>query len=89
VPAPEIPERIGQAVEALETVRLLAQALERSGLEAPVVTALAHLIEGSMPLDDWIAMVRAKQPRRHASAAPARGGCACASGSRGLWVRGD
>jgi glycerol-3-phosphate dehydrogenase len=31
-------------------------------LEAPVVTALAHLIEGSMPLDDWIAMVRAKQP---------------------------
>jgi hypothetical protein len=26
------------------------------------VTALAHLIEGSMPLDDWIAMVRAKQP---------------------------
>jgi glycerol-3-phosphate dehydrogenase (NAD(P)+) len=62
VPAAEIPERIGQAVEALETVRLLAQALERSGLEAPVVTALAHLIEGSMPLDDWIAMVRAKQP---------------------------
>jgi hypothetical protein len=26
------------------------------------VTALAHLIEGSMPLEDWIAMVRAKQP---------------------------
>jgi glycerol-3-phosphate dehydrogenase (NAD(P)+) len=62
VPAAEIPERIGQAVEALETVRLLAQALERARLDAPVVTALAHLIEGSMPLDDWIAMVRAKQP---------------------------
>jgi glycerol-3-phosphate dehydrogenase (NAD(P)+) len=62
VPAAEIPERIGQAVEALETVRLLARASERAGLEAPVVTALAHLIEGSMPLDDWIAMVRAKQP---------------------------
>jgi hypothetical protein len=27
-----------------------------------VVSALAHLIEGSMPLDEWIAMVRAKQP---------------------------
>ena len=66
VPASEIPDRIGQAVEALETVRLLAHALGRAGLEAPVVTALAHLIEGSMPLDDWIAMVRAKQP------APAR-----------------
>jgi glycerol-3-phosphate dehydrogenase (NAD(P)+) len=62
VPAAEIPERIGQAVEALETVRLLAHALERARLDAPVVTALAHLIEGSMPLDDWIAMVRAKQP---------------------------
>ena len=62
VPASEIPERIGQAVEALDTVRLLSHALERAGLEAPVVTALAHLIEGSMPLEDWIAMVRAKQP---------------------------
>jgi len=62
VPAAEIPDRIGQAVEALETVRLLARAVERAGLEAPVVTALAHLIEGSMPLDEWVAMVRAKQP---------------------------
>jgi glycerol-3-phosphate dehydrogenase (NAD(P)+) len=62
VPAEEIPSRIGQAVEALETVRLLAHALERERLEAPVITALARLIEGSMPLDEWIAMVRAKQP---------------------------
>lgn len=62
VPAAEIPDRIGQAVEALETVRMLAHALERGGLEAPVITALAHLIDGTMPLDDWIAMVRAKQP---------------------------
>jgi glycerol-3-phosphate dehydrogenase (NAD(P)+) len=62
VPADEIPDRIGQAVEALETVRMLAHALERQGIEAPVISALAHLIEGSMPLDEWIAMVRAKQP---------------------------
>ena len=62
VPAAEIPAQIGQAVEALETVRLLAHAIERAGLDAPVVLALAHLIDGSMPLDDWIAMVRAKQP---------------------------
>ncbi len=66
VPAEEIPGRIGQAVEALETVRLLARAIERQRLEAPVISALAHLIEGSMPLDEWIALVRAKQP------APAR-----------------
>jgi glycerol-3-phosphate dehydrogenase (NAD(P)+) len=62
VPAHEIPERLGQAVEALETVRLLARAIERSGLEAPVTSALARLIDGTMPLDDWVAMVRAKQP---------------------------
>ena len=62
VPADEIPGRVGQAVEALETVRLLAHAIERERLEAPVVLALAHLIDGSMPLDEWIALVRAKQP---------------------------
>jgi glycerol-3-phosphate dehydrogenase (NAD(P)+) len=62
MPGSEIPGRVGQAVEALETVRLLAQAIEREGLEAPVTSALAHLIEGTLPLDDWISMVRAKQP---------------------------
>jgi glycerol-3-phosphate dehydrogenase (NAD(P)+) len=62
VPADEIPASVGQAVEALETVRLLAQALERRGLETPVVQALAHLIDGSMPLEEWVALVRAKQP---------------------------
>lgn len=62
VPADEIPGRVGQAVEALETVRLLAHAIERERLDAPVVLALARLIEGSMPLDEWIALVRAKQP---------------------------
>lgn len=68
VPAAEIPARVGQAVEALETVKLLAHAIEREGLEAPVVSALAHLIDGTLPLDEWIALVRAKQP------APARFG---------------
>ena len=53
---------MGQAVEALETVRLLSEGIERAGLQAPVVSALAHLIEGTLPLDDWIKMVRAKQP---------------------------
>jgi glycerol-3-phosphate dehydrogenase (NAD(P)+) len=62
VPAVEIPERLGQAVEALETVRLLARAIERAGLEAPVTSALARLIDGTLPLDDWVALVRAKQP---------------------------
>jgi glycerol-3-phosphate dehydrogenase (NAD(P)+) len=62
VPAAEIPTRVGQAVEALETVRLLALAVEREGLDAPVLSALARLIDGTLPLDDWVALVRAKQP---------------------------
>ena len=62
VPAAEIPARLGQAVEALETVRLLAHAIERAGLEAPVTSALSRLIDGTLPLDEWIELVRAKQP---------------------------
>jgi glycerol-3-phosphate dehydrogenase (NAD(P)+) len=62
VPAEKIPEEIGQAVEALETVRLLARAIEREGLDAPVLSALSRLIEGKMPLEEWMGLVRAKQP---------------------------
>jgi glycerol-3-phosphate dehydrogenase (NAD(P)+) len=62
VPASEIPERLGQAVEALETVPLLARALERAGQDAPVSSALARLIEGTLPLDRWVELVRAMQP---------------------------
>jgi len=62
VPAGEIPERIGQAVEALESVPLLAGALERAGVGAPVTSALGRLISGELPLDDWVALVRATVP---------------------------
>jgi ribosomal protein L31 len=76
VPAEEIPGRVGQAVKALDTVRLLSHAIHREGLEAPVVSALARLIDGSFPLDEWVAMVRAElvrgQPRSaRAGARPA------------------
>ena len=62
VPAAEIPERIGQAVEALESVPLLARALEEAGVGAPVTGALGRLISGELPLDDWVALVRATVP---------------------------
>ncbi len=62
MPASEIPERIGQAVEALESVPLLAQALEQAGVGAPVTGALGRLISGELPLDDWVALVRATVP---------------------------
>jgi glycerol-3-phosphate dehydrogenase (NAD(P)+) len=59
VPAAEIPARIGQAVEALESVPMLARALVAAGIEAPVCTALTRLIAGDLPLDDWVGLVRA------------------------------
>src|SRR5918912_4033544 len=62
VPASEIPDRLGQAVEALETVPLLARAIERAGISAPITSALARLIEGTLPLDEWVALVRVSQP---------------------------
>lgn len=62
VPAAEIPQRIGQAVEALESVPLLAATLEQAGFSAPVTGALGRLIAGALPLDDWVALVRATVP---------------------------
>jgi glycerol-3-phosphate dehydrogenase (NAD(P)+) len=62
VPAAEIPGRIGQAVEAMEGVPLLAKALQGAGLDAPVTTGLARLISGELPLDDWVALVRTTVP---------------------------
>lgn len=62
VPAAEIPARIGQAVEALESVPLLASTLERNGVQAPVTGALGRLISGELPLEEWVALVRATVP---------------------------
>jgi glycerol-3-phosphate dehydrogenase (NAD(P)+) len=62
VSAEQIPERVGQAVEALETVPLLATSLHTAGIEAPVTTALARLINGELPLDEWVAVVRTTVP---------------------------
>ena len=82
VPAAEIPERIGQAVEALESVPLLARALGNAGLEATVTDGLAKLISGELPLDDWIGLVRTTVPP------PARWRRRPAgSGADGAWAR--
>lgn len=62
VAAHEIPARVGQAVEALESVPLLARALAGAGVEAPVTAALGRLISGDLPLADWVALVRTTVP---------------------------
>jgi glycerol-3-phosphate dehydrogenase (NAD(P)+) len=73
VPASEIPGRIGQAVESLESVPLLALALDRAGFAAPVTSALAKLISGELPLEDWVALVRATIPPPAGWTSPSRG----------------
>jgi glycerol-3-phosphate dehydrogenase (NAD(P)+) len=62
IPALDIPMRIGQAVEALEWVPLLARTLEQAGVEAPVTRALGRLISGELPLEQWVALVRTTVP---------------------------
>jgi len=58
----EIPRRIGQAVEAFESVPLLEAALARAGVASPVTSGLVGLIRGSLPLDGWVALVRTTVP---------------------------
>lgn len=62
VSSSEIPARIGQAVESLDLVPLLARALRRAGVEAPVTEGLARLIAGDLPLDGWVGLVRTTVP---------------------------
>jgi glycerol-3-phosphate dehydrogenase (NAD(P)+) len=77
----EIPARVGQAVEALETVPLLATAMTSAGFDPPVTTALARLIQGDLPLEDWIAIVRTTVPP------PARWHRPRRAGGGGVWRR--
>jgi glycerol-3-phosphate dehydrogenase (NAD(P)+) len=64
VGAEEIERQVGQAVEALESVRLLAKAVQRGGFPAPVTVGLSRLISGELPLEDWVALVRTTVPMR-------------------------
>jgi glycerol-3-phosphate dehydrogenase (NAD(P)+) len=76
VPSAEIPARVGQAIEAFESVPLLAAALSSAGVQAPVTNALARLIEGELPLEEWVAVVRTTVPPPARWRPPVR---------RGLW----
>jgi glycerol-3-phosphate dehydrogenase (NAD(P)+) len=78
IPAAEIPGRVGQAVEALETVPLLSKALGNAYVNAPVTTALASLIAGELPLEAWVAIVRTTVPPPARWRPPVR---------RGFWRR--
>ena len=76
VPPAEIQARVAQAVEALQSVPLLAHSIERAGFSAPVTGGLSRLIDGELPLAAWVALVRATVPPR-----------ARWQRSRGFWQR--
>jgi 1-acyl-sn-glycerol-3-phosphate acyltransferase len=58
VPADQIPDRIGQASESLDSVPLIAQTVTGAGIEAPGLVDLTALIEGRMPPSQWVARLR-------------------------------
>ena len=62
VPAVDISRHVDQAVEALDSVPLLARALQRARIEAPVTEALGRLISGRLPLAEWVDLVRTTVP---------------------------
>jgi glycerol-3-phosphate dehydrogenase (NAD(P)+) len=67
VPADQIPGRIGQASESLDSVPLLALAIKAAGFDAPGLDGLAGLIDGSLSADDWVASLRRAERERQAA----------------------
>ena len=67
VPADQIPARIGQASEALDSVPLLAEAVKESGIEAPDLEGLAALVAGEIDAGEWVAGLRRAERARRAA----------------------
>ena len=67
VPAEQIPERLGQASEGLDSVPLIAAAVEASGVDADGLIGLAALIEGELTAVEWIARLRRVERKRSAA----------------------
>jgi glycerol-3-phosphate dehydrogenase (NAD(P)+) len=67
VAADQIPGRIGQASEGLDTVPLLAESMARAGLEAPALDGLAALISGRIDPGEWVAGLRRAERARRAA----------------------
>jgi glycerol-3-phosphate dehydrogenase (NAD(P)+) len=68
VAAEQIPGRIGQASEGLDSVPLLAEAMARAGIEAPALDGLSALIEGRIDPGEWVAGLRRAERTRRAAA---------------------
>jgi glycerol-3-phosphate dehydrogenase len=67
VPAAQIPEQIGQASEALDSVPLCAETVTAAGIDAPGLVGLAALIEGSIDAGAWVSSLRRAEGSRRAA----------------------
>jgi glycerol-3-phosphate dehydrogenase (NAD(P)+) len=66
-PAEQIPEIIGQASEALDSVPLMATAVEAAGVESSAIQRLASLVDGEISPGEWMARVRRAERERRAA----------------------
>jgi glycerol-3-phosphate dehydrogenase (NAD(P)+) len=66
-PADQIPEKIGQASEGLDTTPLLAEAVAAAGVPAEALEGLAALIRGEVGAEDWVAGLRNVERSRRAA----------------------
>ena len=67
VPSEQIPARIGQASEGLDSVPLLAEAVVASGATAPALEGLSALVAGTIDTGEWIATLRRAERARRAA----------------------
>jgi 1-acyl-sn-glycerol-3-phosphate acyltransferase len=67
VPAAQIPEQIGQASEALDSVPLCAETVTGAGIDAPALEGLAALIEGRIDAGAWVSRLRRAEGSRRAA----------------------
>src|SRR5215204_7608573 len=64
VPAGQVEASIDQTAESLATVPLLADALERQGIEAPITKGLQRVLAGEASAEQWLETVRSARPAR-------------------------
>jgi glycerol-3-phosphate dehydrogenase (NAD(P)+) len=67
VPAEQIPGRIGQASEGIDSAPLIAESVARAGIEAPGLNGLAALIDGRIDPGEWVAGLRRAERARRAA----------------------
>ena len=67
VPAEQIPDRLGQASEGLDSVPLIAAAVEGAGVDAGGLSGLAALIDGDLTAIEWVEGLRRAERARTAA----------------------